>query len=99
MKLDHAFGIPIITNPYLTESKVVPRSWKERLFSWPWRPLVKTKTIQVPDDKVYLINTPGAYFELDLGGRGNAARCYVCHPLTIPKLKKALEDAAKEKDK
>lgn len=37
---------PILTVAH-TESKEVevPRSWSERLLSWPWRPLVATKTI------------------------------------------------------
>jgi hypothetical protein len=34
-------GIPIIVmRPTI---KTVSRSWRERLFTWPWRPWVKTK--------------------------------------------------------
>ena len=87
-KMDIFFGIPIITNPYLTMPKTVPRSWLERLFSLPWHPLVKTKTIQVPDDKIYLINTRGTKLEEFGVGRPT----YFCHPMTLPKLRKLLDD-------
>lgn len=37
---------PILTVAH-TEAKdvEVPRAWSERLLSWPWRPLVATKTV------------------------------------------------------
>ena len=43
----------IITSPYLTEAGEpveIPRTWKERLFTRPWRPLLRTRTFvpQVP---------------------------------------------------
>jgi hypothetical protein len=46
------FGTEIIESIYSigkigTEPKIVNRTWKERLFSRPWKPWVKTKTIQV----------------------------------------------------
>lgn len=34
-----------------TRPETVRRSWKERLFTRPWRPWVSTKTIQVPNYK------------------------------------------------
>lgn len=53
-------GIEILTSPYLTEpeSRVVARTWRERLGSWPWRPWVREKTIvvQVPSKQVYMLN-------------------------------------------
>ena len=33
---------------------VIPRSWVERLFSWPWRPHIKTKTIVRIDPNCYI---------------------------------------------
>jgi len=35
----------IISSPWMTtsEKKIVPRTWRERLFSWPWRPWQATK--------------------------------------------------------
>jgi|GEM_PF-5734655 len=44
-------------NDLLTVSKTVERTRKERLWSWPWKPLRKTKVIQIPDPKLYMINT------------------------------------------
>lgn len=50
---------PLLTEPKLTEE---PRSWKERLFTWPWRPMKKTKftTIQVPSRQVMCLQ--GVYY-------------------------------------
>lgn len=49
----------ILTEPKTEEVK---RSMKERLFTWPWRPLKKTKyvTTQVPSRQVIFAN--GTYF-------------------------------------
>ena len=54
---DMLCGFRIIENPMLTvagEPYTVKRTWKERLFSKPWRPTRATKTIvpQVPSREV-----------------------------------------------
>ncbi len=40
--------------------RIVPRTWKERLFTKPWRPMQKTKLVVVPSvigpDDCYKIN-------------------------------------------
>jgi hypothetical protein len=56
---------------------VVRRSWKERLFSLPWRPREKTKTIQIPE----IIPDPNYY---QIGNR------IVGHPQSIRRLKDAI---------
>lgn len=43
--------IDIIQNPYLVKSETVQRSWKERLFTWPWKPWRRTKILQVPSNE------------------------------------------------
>lgn len=55
MNPDIYMGIHFIPNKNLTVQGTVPRTWKERMFSWPWRPLRKTKVINVPDPTVYLM--------------------------------------------
>lgn len=49
----------ILTEP---KTEVVQRTWKERLLSWPWLPMRKTKfvTTQVPSQQVIFSN--GTYF-------------------------------------
>lgn len=37
-------GIRIIADPYVSDFKIIKRSWKERLFTLPWQPLRKTNT-------------------------------------------------------
>lgn len=53
-------GFYIHTSPYLVtkESRQVPRTWRERLFSWPWQPWVGTKTImvEVPSKQILNVN-------------------------------------------
>ncbi len=43
-------GLKLIIVPYTT---TIPRTWRERLFSWPWRPMQTEKVIEnvaCPDD-------------------------------------------------
>ena len=47
-------GLKVIEIPYAT---TVSRSWSERLFSWPWRPLKREKVVEnmaCPKDGEYL---------------------------------------------
>jgi len=41
-------GYKIVESLHLTETLTKPRDWRERLFSWPWRPWVRFKTEDVP---------------------------------------------------
>jgi hypothetical protein len=56
------------------EPIVIIRKWKERLFSFPWKPLTKTKTIipKIPSKYVYFLNGQ-----------------MVAHPATINSLRRA----------
>ena len=52
------FDVKIIADANLTEDGEpceVSRTWKERLFTLPWKPLQKTKTVipQVPSKQIY----------------------------------------------
>lgn len=56
-------GMPIYTSPHLPiyekRTITVKRSWRERLFSRPWRPWMKMKEIEVEDPErpaVWMIN-------------------------------------------
>lgn len=53
-------GFKIVTDAGLTqpEKRIVDRTWKERLFSWPWTPFIKQKVIivHVPSKEVYSMN-------------------------------------------
>lgn len=46
----------IINNQLCTTPKTIPRTWKERLFSFPWHPLVKNKVIQIPSTDVIMLS-------------------------------------------
>lgn len=49
-------GVEVIESLFLTEIEIreVRRSWRERLFSWPWNPIRGTKTVsvQVPSRQI-----------------------------------------------
>ncbi len=70
-----------ISGPEQTIEHDVRLSWKERLFSWPWKPLVKTRhyiktfQTQLPDPNYYILGD----------------RIILGHPETIMKLKEALK--------
>lgn len=48
------------TNPTRFETKKL--SWKERLFSRPWRPWISSRTISVPNYRPIIISTPHAIY-------------------------------------
>lgn len=62
----------LIESHHLTDPVTVTRTWRERLLTWPWRPLQRTKVVQVPSPKVFVAN--------DFGGM-------ICHPDTAAKLR------------
>lgn len=38
-------GFKVMPSQYISDYSTVRRTWKERLFELPWRPLVKTKKV------------------------------------------------------
>lgn len=77
----HNFGFfKVLTDEKLTMEKEEERrrSWSERLFSWPWRPWEKTKTVTV--------NVPSNEFYI-AGGT-----TIICHPAMLRKVERALEE-------
>ena len=73
-------GIRICTNPNLldTKYKFVERTWKERLFSWPWDPWMHLKYISytVPSEGIY--NLP-------------SQNTMIMHPVMARRLQEAIE--------
>lgn len=74
------FGVKIIADENLTEPGEpydVERTWKERLFTLPWKPFRKTKTIipQIPSKQIY----------------GLPDGTWVMHPDTFHQLKVEIE--------
>lgn len=56
----------------------IPRTWKERLFTLPWRPLQTTKIVitKIPSDEVFVL----------LDGT------YVCHPEVAKQIRKHFKE-------
>lgn len=68
-------GYKIVEDVNLTETESYEevRSWKERLFTFPWKPLVKSKTCYriVPSKDVFFVDN-----------------MIVCHPMIAEELRK-----------
>lgn len=76
-------GVKFYESTHCVEDQEITRSWKERLFSWPWRPWRKTKTIQVP--AIYSVENPSqGLFAV------GPPRFFVAHPSKVAELRAAL---------
>lgn len=78
-------GMPIFENALLTEPEIVDRTWRERLFSWPWRPWRKQKVIQVPRGDVLVMTVPNLF------GPGST-KAIVAHPHTAARIRAEFQD-------
>lgn len=67
-------GRPVYVSPFLVDTKTVPRTWRERFLTWPWRPWRKTKTVEAPSNQI-----------LDMAGKG-----FVVHPAKWEEMRKTL---------
>lgn len=69
----------LITCNLLTRrvTRVVDRSWRERLFTRPWTPFQRRKVTwhDVPDDRAYIVG-----------------HTIVCHPITAYKILERIDD-------
>lgn len=77
-------GMPVVTSPFVTVTRTIrrQRSWRERLFSRPWRPTRKWRMVTetVPDPSIYILNGRGGY------------RYIYCHPATAKRLEELLAE-------
>ena len=65
-----------IEDPRLVKIETVPRSWCERLISWPWRPWMTTRTVIRPD--------PTIHFDA-------SSMTYIGHPSMLRELRRRTE--------
>lgn len=75
-------GITILPNANMTEHGEpinIRRTWKQRLFSWPWKPWcnIMTVTPYTPSKKVYMLKSQGIAF---------------AHPAVIDELRRQIHD-------
>lgn len=75
-------SIQVFADPLLTDVEEQPRSWKERLFSWPWCPWRKTKFVTVPSTTFYKLSLPS-------GGEA-----FVMHPEMMARVQQRLSVGA-----
>ncbi len=76
------YGIPIIEDPNMVDAHSRVRTWRERLFSWPWRPWVKYLVWHTPKEDIYLVNLDG------YGPR----KQFICHPEMTRRVRDALKE-------
>lgn len=77
-------GYHIIETPMMhdIETQVIRRSWRERLFSWPWRPWQAEKAVMVyvPKEEVLI---------------DHQNQLLIMHPVVATKLRKQLMETTK----
>lgn len=84
-----SFNIPIHETPHAVEHKEVKRTWRERLFSRPWQPWVKTKIVVKP--AMFIVNVPALLAAWRFGN--TALREYiVAHPKIAAQIKNLCEE-------
>lgn len=72
-------------NMALVVTKSRPKSWRERLLSWPWRPWQKALIWSEPDPNVYKMIVPDLF--------GHCTReIWVAHPATAYRIRTAVHD-------
>ena len=69
-------GLQVISSKNMTKEKTVSRSWRERLFSLPWRPLQKTKIVRVTTEDVFIDRQRSIVY---------------CHPSLLNKVRNAID--------
>ena len=83
----------LIRNPHMTVKKSRDRTWGERLFTLPWRPLIREHVWHEPDPDIYVMEMPKLNF---LNSKiESVEKTIVGHPETIAKLEKAIRDDEK----
>lgn len=84
---DQGWMPKLIVNPCLikTRTEAVCRSWRERLFTRPWRPWITEKSIQItePGRSVYVAKLMGQ-------------EVVICHPCIEDEVWAAIRGQAKE---
>jgi len=73
------FGkVRLIENLICVQTKWVSRSWRERWFSFPWKPFKKMKPILIPLERVFITKEK------------DGIKTYIGHPIVIEKLKQEM---------
>ena len=78
-------GHRLVPDPNMVESKLVQRSWKDRLFSWPWRPWKRTRVETRPSRTIctfYTMDCPGGFTRM----------IHVAHPAVLDELRDKLDE-------
>jgi len=60
--------------------EVINKTWKERFFSLPWKPWIKTRIVEkrIPKHKVYIVDNYNIY---------GINKALICHPVMAEKLR------------
>lgn len=77
--MDKLYGMPVVETAQMVDHHSRILTWRERLFSWPWRPWVKWIFWTTPSQTMYLIR-PDKMF-----GRGSET--VVAHPSMVDQLR------------
>ena len=73
-------ALPIWENHNMLDEVVWSRSWRERLFTLPWRPWVDRKTHWAPSKAIYRMHVPPPY-QAHNAGFTQGRVVLMCHPV------------------
>ena len=89
----HGWNGQFLRNSNITVPKSRLRTWRERLFTWPWCPWKSVQMWQVPDPDVYMMDMPN--IDLHTYKTKGTKKMIVGHPATIAKIEEALRENEK----
>lgn len=69
----------VVDEEHPTKDRVIPRTFRERWLALPWRPWVKSRTVQVAN----MVPDPNFYVD-------HAHRTITAHPVMVERLREAL---------
>jgi len=72
--------ITLTPNSFMTKTEEYERTWKERLWSRPWKPWRKNGYRQIPDPEIFVVKLPGSKTQTIMG-----------HPDTLRNLERDME--------
>lgn len=81
----HVGDIKFRESLFMTKTEEYKRSWRERLWSWPWRPWRSHAYREIPSDEVYMMDLPFT-----------GTRVVVGHPETLKEVRRQFENLNKE---
>ncbi len=87
-------ALPIWENDNMLTHCVRSRSWRERLFTLPWRPWVNREYYTLPSTAIYKMHVP-PHYKAHHAGYGEGRFVLMCHPVMAARIRTSVRDNAR----